>query len=490
MNTPNTSVGDPDLPGVGQMLSWVRRIVGFGTRRPGYPQGMEVEQWLEGEFRSLGLQQVRREPVPVNYWEPTHTALCFPQDDLEVPCFPLPYTAWTQDSGIEAPCALIGEGTDEDFERTDVRGRIAVLEARFGDVIGATFKEHALFVRDADRSIPDGRLPFAKWLIRNFPAFHKAKQRGAVGFIGLLADLPSDGCEYYVPYDGFLKDLPAVWVGRENAQRLRTMAQASRVARLVSLGQGRVVNSHNVLGVVPGKGGSNGGENENIVVTCHHDAPFASAVEDASGMAVLLALAKQFSSARQESGALRRDLVFVASSGHFHGGVGNRVLVEKHADDFLKRTVAAFGVEHIGEDVESDGHGGYALTGRPATRALFFDGSRRMLGILQAEAERATLDRMLCLDAYFFGPEPPCDSAPLFTAGIPSACHISAPFYLFDPHDTIDKVRGADLTLVKHFFANTIRSVDAISAAELAEGMKRPRGMPPAPLPAWFQPPQ
>jgi hypothetical protein len=34
-----------------------------------------------------------------------------------------------------------------------------------------------------------------------------------------------------------------------------------------------------------------------------------------------------------------------------------------------------------------------------------------------------------------------------------------------------------------------IRSVEALTAADLAEGMKRPRGSPPAPPPDWFQPP-
>ena len=96
---------------------------------------------------------------------------------------------------------------------------------------------------------------------------------------------------------------------------------------------------------------------------------------------------------------------------------------------------------------------------------------------------------MICTDAYRFGPEPPCDSAPFFTTGIPSACHISGPLYLFDPHDTLDKVRAADLDPVARFFADTIRRVDALPATELAEGMKRPRGSPPAPLPPWFQHP-
>ena len=80
-------------------------------------------------------------------------------------------------------------------------------------------------------------------------------------------------------------------------------------------GKTRVVDSHNVIGVIRGCGREANAAHENIVVTCHHDAPFASAVEDASGLAVLLALARGFAAGAGGPRSLRRDLVFVASSG-------------------------------------------------------------------------------------------------------------------------------------------------------------------------------
>ena len=476
-------------PSLGEMLGWIRQIVGFGTRRPGYPQSLQVEQWLEAKFREFGLREIHREPVPVNYWKPAVTSLTFPAIAVELPCFPVPYTSWTATEGIEARMVFLGEGSPEELQRVNLRGAIVVVHMRFADLPGAALKRNARFIHDANQSIPNGPLHAANWLIRNFPVYYEAQQRGAVGFIGLLVDSPTDGGDFFVPYDGYLKGLPAVWVGREHAAQVRAPAQANQIARLLSVGENRLVDSHNVVGVIPGNEVTASVARENIIITCHHDAPFASAVEDASGLAVLLTLAKSFAAAQGEPQPLRRDLIFVASSGHFHGGIGNRVFVERHTGGFLKRTVAVFGVEHIGEEAESDGHGGYQLTGQPEVRALFFDGSHQFANLLGAEAERCGLDRLICADAYGFGPEPPCDSAPFFTAGIPSACHISGPLYLFDPHDTIDKVRAVDLVPVARFFANAIRQVDIVSAATLAAGMKRPRGLPPAPPPPWFRPP-
>lgn len=473
---------------LGEMLGWIRRIVAFGTRRPGYPQSLQVEQWLESVFREFGLTDVRREPVSVNSWEPRTTSLKFPAE-AEFPCFPIPYTSWTAPGGIESPTVFVGEGKPEEFQGAELRGRIAVTEVRFAELMGAALKRGAHFIHDASHSVPDGPLHAANWLIKNFPVYYEAHRRGAAGFIGLLVDSPTDGCDFYVPYDGFLKELPGLWVGREHAAQVRALAVAGQRARLLSAGENRVVDSHNIVGLIRGTGHKDAATNENIILTCHHDAPFASAVEDASGLAVLLALAKAFGAAQGEAGQLCRDLILVAASGHFHGGIGNRAFVERHADGLLKRTVAAFGVEHIAEEVEGDGHGDYRLTGRPEVRALFFDGSRRFAGVLEEEAQRCGIDRLICADAYSFGPEPPCDSAPFFTAGIPSACHISGPLYLFDPHDTLDKVRAVDLVPVARFFANVIRQIDAFPTDELAEGMKRPRGMPPAPPPPWFRPP-
>ena len=108
-------------------------------------------------------------------------------------------------------------------------------------------------------------------------------------------------------------------------------------------------------------------------------------------------------------------------------------------------------------------------------------------GAAQGFIEQA---QALGVDAYLFGSEPPCDSAPFFTAGIPSVCHISGPLYLFDPHDTIDMVRQEDLPKVAELFYRVIRRIDSIPASDLAKGTTRHRDDPPAAPPPWFLPPE
>ena len=463
------------------MLAEIGRIVSFGIRRPGYEEGLKTEHYLLERFNEIGLRDTRLEPVPVNYWRPSTTRLAIGDSADDIPCRAVPYTGWTEDDGAHTSGVFVGNGTSDEYDAADVAGKLVVADMHFGDFNATHLKAGSHFIHDPGDTIPDGPLHCANWLIPNFSAYYEAWKRGATGFIGLLGEMPIDGCELYVPYDGFLKKTPAAWVGREHAAAVRSAAANGEPLHYTNTGEGRTVDSHNVVGILPGR------TDEFILITCHHDAPYASAVEDASGLAALLALAKAFAESAEP---LERGLIFLASSGHFHGGIGCREFVAKHRGGLLEKIVAAIGVEHIAEEVQGGDDGRYAKTGQAETRALFVDKTPELLRVLEEEVQRVNLSRTLAVDAYLFGPEPPCDSAPLFTAGIPSVCHISGPLYLFDPHDTIDMVRQEDLPKVTELFYRVIRRIDTIPAAALAKGTTRQRNDPPADPPPWFLPPE
>lgn len=462
-----------------EMLDWIREIVALGVRRPGSPGDLSTERFLARRFEEFGLNDIRLEPVDVNHWSPAETQLTVKDDSATIPCFAVPYTAWTPGEGIEAEAVAVGSGSPEELDAVDLQGRIAVLNVRFGQLALGALTAGAHFVRDEAQDIAEGPPRSTNWLIENFPAYYEVQRRGAVGLVGILADSAVDGPDHYVPYDGHLKELPAVWVGRESGAELTACAQRGGRVVLKSTGSTSRVESHNVVATVPGAG------DESIILTCHHDAPFASAVEDASGLSVLMWLARHFAN---RGAKLQRNLVFVVASGHFHGGIGNRMFVDRHRDGLLRDTVAALGIEHVAEEAESDGSGGYRLTGRPEPRVLFVDKNPALIALLRDGVERWQVDRTMAIDPYLFGPEPPCDSAPFYTAGIPSVCHISGPLYLFDPHDTVDKVRADDLPRVAGLFRELVEAIDPLPADTLRAGI-RPASGDASSLPPWFQPP-
>ena len=220
----------------------------------------------------------------------------------------VPYTGWTEDDGAHTSGVFVGNGTSDEYDAAAVAGKLVVADMHFGDFNATHLKAGSHFIHDPGDTIPDGPLHCANWLIPNFSAYYEAWKRGATCFIGLLCEMPIDGCELYVPYDGFLKKIPAAWVGREHAADVRSAAVNGELLHYTNTGEGRTVDSHNVVGILPGR------TDEFILITCHHDAPYASAVEDASGLAALLALAKAFAESAEP---LERGLVFLASSAIF-----------------------------------------------------------------------------------------------------------------------------------------------------------------------------
>ena len=58
------------IPGSDRILKWIETIFSKGLRRPGYPADRSTEELIAAEFRRMGLQNVRFEPVSVQKWEP------------------------------------------------------------------------------------------------------------------------------------------------------------------------------------------------------------------------------------------------------------------------------------------------------------------------------------------------------------------------------------------------------------------------------------
>lgn len=120
---------------------------------------------------------------------------------------------------------------------------------------------------------------------------------GAAGFAGVLNGYPDNSYQYYVPYDGLARIIPGVWISGSDGARLRNLCAEGDVrALLVSRADRRDITSHNVIGGLPGADG------DSVIVGSHHHSPWASAVEDASGVAMVLVQAAYRSRRRGSRG--------------------------------------------------------------------------------------------------------------------------------------------------------------------------------------------
>jgi hypothetical protein len=430
-------------PDADQMMAWIEAVVAQGVRRPGYSADRWVETWAAQQFRRLGLADVRLEPVELPYWEPRHAELTVGEERYAG--FPLPHAA-----------AGVAEG-ELALEGGELRGRLAVspLELLRLPQSGFRLLATSSFDPDGDFDTLEQVLPFGA---RFREVMDPAIAAGAVGFVGLLTGFPWETRDYYVPYDAVARPIPGVWLSGADGRRLLSrLAHGAVRGRLTVDAERRPITTHNVIGTLPGN------SDEWIIVASHHDAPWASAVEDASGIALVLAQAALW--AAQPRRQRPHNLLFLLTSGHMAEAAGTRAFIERHAA-LLERTVLQLHLEHVARRcvaVEAR----LQPTDEPEVRWWFTSRIPSLQRAVAAALAAHDLRRSLVLPPDVFGPMPTTDGAYFHPAGVPLVHFLSAPMYLFDSCDTLDKIHQASLEPLTRAVADIVSATRDTSAAAM-----------------------
>jgi hypothetical protein len=191
------------------------------------------------------------------------------------------------------------------------------------------------------------------------------------------------------------------------------------------------------------------------MVHSHHDAPWASAVEDASGVSEVLALAKYFSRVPPEK--REKTLMFCTLDTHFSMYQGHLDLIAKIKQKDMN-VIVDIALEHIGKEiVEKDGE--LVETGYVCPRGIFVTENPYLLSITRQAVEKNGLERIVILPTYtILGV--PTDAGDFNRAGFSIISLISPPLYIYDVADTLDKVAVDQLNPVATAFADIIESID------------------------------
>ncbi len=460
---------DELVPETAEILGWIERIYAQGVRRPGYPADRWAEEHCAERFRELGLEDVRLEPVTLPYWEPRSWSLHASGVDgeIELPCFPLPHSAPTEEIELEllpydaeSPKAVEGKASLHDSTLLRIPPASPVtggggVEEVLDDLEMGVSPGGRLF--DARGSF-EGALQVLPFGARFQWVMEPAIEAGAAAYIGALTDYPGDSCQYYVPYDGVARPIPGLWIRGSDGARLRSMLDRGSVrVRLRVDSVRREITGYNAVGELPGA------DPEWVVIGSHHDGPWSSAVEDASGMALVFAQAAYWS--RVPASERPHRLVFLLNAGHMVGAAGCHAFIETHAED-LERIVLSIHLEHAAREfVEREGE--LVPSGEPETR-WFFTSRNPALESSVAEALQAEkLDRSLILAPDVFGEQPTTDGGPFYPRGVPLVNYLTAPFYLFDEIDRMDKIHEASLVPVTRATVRLVESTRGVSAATM-----------------------
>jgi len=215
--------------------------------------------------------------------------------------------------------------------------------------------------------------------------------------------------------------------------------------------------SYNIVGELPGA------DEDWVVIGTHHDGPWSSAVEDGSGMALVLAQAAYWA-AQPPAGRPHR-LVFLINGGHMAGGAGVRSFIQRHRAD-LSRIVLEVHLEHAAREfVERDG--ALVPSGEPEPRWWFTSRIPALEAAVWRAIEGEQLERSLLMTPTALAPIPTTDGGPFHEENVPLVNFLTAPFYLFDKMDNVDKIDVASLMPVTRAAVQIIDSTRNVSAAAM-----------------------
>jgi hypothetical protein len=451
------------------MLQWIEEVVAQGIRRPGYPADQWAEEFILHRFESLGLESARFEPVDSAFWKDSQAELSVGTDPhpVTIECFPVPLSKPTR---IDGQLALW-----DPADPSAVAGKLAVYDLRFGSLPvefpvlsrrssgnGPSSSPDALveagWVFDPDHTFVDGghRLPFAPELQ---DTMEPAIAAGAIGFVGVLRGYPSGGCEYYVPYDGRFRPIPGVYVSESNGDRLVALLEKGPTAATMEVvAERQLTTTRNVVGELPGA------DEEWVIIGTHHDAPWASAVEDGTGIAMVLAQAAAWAAVPESERPHR--LIFVATAAHMSHGAGTRAFIERHRS-MLEHTVLEVHLEHAALDSPPEGQGLEVANTRVTPRWWFTTENPVLEQIVWDAIVEHHLDRSLVLTPDALAPFPTTDGGFFHLEGVPLVNYLTAPWYLFDPVDTLDKVDGASLAKVGRAAYDIVHATAGVTAKQM-----------------------
>lgn len=295
-------------------------------RRAATPAFMHTLEWTSNTMKAAGLKDARVEPFPVQgaMWVPTSWQVqlvgdpAFGAGSADVilqSAFPQPGGATIAGGSVTAPVIYVGHGTDADLAGRDVKGRIAIVHVR---------PEPSLFGA-AEQGV--------------------ALKLTKLGAVGVVNAIEGPGNAFYFDTRFACGALPCFIVGGQDAWFLQQVIGKAAAAGVLDTLKLRLalaseekagLASGNVVATIPGRTA------RRIIVNAHADGYFQGGDDNASGLAVLVALAKYFAKQPQPA----HTLMFVASGGHHSPGNGPAALVAAHPE-LKSGTSLIINLEHV-----------------------------------------------------------------------------------------------------------------------------------------------
>lgn len=437
------------------IIAWVSEIFHQGIRRPGYPADIWVEKWIKRKFEQFNLDEIILEPLKIQRWETNNANLVIwleetPEDRMKIPCFPIPYTISAKN--IEGEVCNI---SNNELKGNIPLNRLSLIKLPVSSLKSLTDKFYD------PRNEFDSLTQLMPFGISFQNVLEEAINGEASAMIGYIHNYPWETQDYYVPYNAVEKNISGVWVSPKNGKKISKLMRKHKVHANISYeASNKIVETNNVYGILKGN------TDNWVIISTHHDGPWASATEEATGIALVLAQAKYWSQIPENNRPF--NLLFLMNCAHMAGGKGGSTFVRNHKK-LLKKTVATIVLEHIARDCRSE-NDVLLPTNDPVVRWWFTSKIPELQEITMNAIKKENLYRSAIMPTEGFPPgsdHPPTDAASFHLAGVPIVSLLSAPPYLFDPADTLDKVHVPSLEPITKAVINIIDNLRGKSPSDL-----------------------
>jgi hypothetical protein len=407
----------------------------FWGRIAGTKYDEMTEQLVEDEFRKLGLQNIRRQWFDLppqrfpTSWGMTATA---GGKTIELKTVqPARESAAAPRGGLELEPVWVGLGTEADFKGRDVKGKLVVIQSV---------------------PTPGAINNSAGWNGANM----RASERGAAALLVSLA-VPGN-LQYQMWVRG--GPIPSFSIGTADLTALRELMEKEASVKVklhLDVEERHGLRDASVWAELPGT------TDEDIIIMAHHDAYFEGALDNASGMSVMLGLAEYFS--KVPPAERRRTLKFVSTSGHHAGSLGTKWMSD-NKDTFLAKTALMINCEHV--SVTQTYNWGPNLRKSTQTDA------RRWWVFGSAKLAEAVLDSYRTFGVAVYHEMEPNASGDMghVSKDAPSMQLIESPNFYHSDHDRPDVVPAAGLEAVARAFA---RIVDRVNRLDRRDILPAPR---------------
>jgi hypothetical protein len=266
----------------------------YWGRIPGTPYDRMTQDWVMDQFGKVGLKDVRRQELEIKeLWYPeswtAQLTVAGRTTELKT-TFPINETVGTPPGGISAQAVWVGLGTAADLLGRDIRGKAVFIYS----VPTPGGRDHSAAWNGAVRRVNEGGAALV-FVVMGFPGNAISNPEGANG-----------------------TRAPTLTISPEEGNAIREAlekGEAVTVRVAADIKERHGLKTANIWGVLPGAT-----DDENILVMAHTDAFFEGALDNASGMDMMLEIARHYAAIPQAQ--RRRTITFLTTSDHHHGSIG------------------------------------------------------------------------------------------------------------------------------------------------------------------------